>query len=323
VGRTISRKLDDLGDVARHLADDVADLGRTLRRHGDDLADTARRAGRRLADDLAGVRRALSRHSDELADAARLEERMHTFVNRSDDALRRRLDDGRSHSLTNEPSNPNFKADRAQDQDALNKEIYDKLAETPTGRALLEQIDQIGERPLIRYSSKGMPPRAAASYFPMENEIRIKPELQDLPEEAVLATVAHELAHRTHRPLAGSINSEIFAHFVEAAVWRELDGAKALQNFNQSKLSKFQKELLADQVTIANIQTVQEMDAFVRPRYDGLPDYSVPYSAHIEDYQNEIAEIDRQRELYGTPLMYEHTRQRYKERIEFWGTFKE
>jgi hypothetical protein len=69
--------------------------------------------------------------------------------------------------------------------------------------------------------------------------------------------------------------SEVMAHFVEAQVWRELGGAKTIQNLDLSKLSKFQREVLASQATASKIQTTNDMLEYINSihKYRALPEY--------------------------------------------------
>jgi len=125
----------------------------------------------------------------------------------------------------------------------------------------------------------------AASYVPVDNTIRLNPELQDLPDKFVLSTVAHELTHRLHRKLEGSKASEVLAHFVEAQVWREAGGASVIKTLNLSELSGVQKDVVITMKEISHVDTVGEMFGYISPRYSTLPDYSVP---RVDFWQDKI-----------------------------------
>ncbi len=96
----------------------------------------------------------------------------------------RSIDNGQSNSLLGDSWDPNYKPNR----EALSQEeIYDKIAQSETGQQILEQIDEIGERPTIIFTNEGFDySDAAAHYDPVDNLIRVRPELQELPEEAIL-----------------------------------------------------------------------------------------------------------------------------------------
>ncbi len=304
------------GLLTAGIGDDILQMGARASRYVDGLGEGAEFAAKH-AEELGDAARFATKHSDELADAVTWSARHGDDL--SEARLAQRLDNDASHSLGNGRFDPNYKPRQATPSQ---EEIYDKLTQSETGQQILDQVDEIGEHPKIKFTNDGFnKPSAAASYLPgEENAIIIRPELQDLPEEALLATVAHELAHRTHRKLTGSINSEIFAHFVEAQVLRELDGVEVIRKLNLSNLTDGQRKFISSQVQISQIRTVEEMEKYVRPLYDRLPDYSI---TRIEDYQNAINQIYRQREEYNLPKAMTDTEALYKERLEFWESLKE
>ncbi|MCP4371324.1 MAG: hypothetical protein GY797_24885, partial [Deltaproteobacteria bacterium] len=261
---------DELGDAARFAtkhSDELADAVTWSARHGDDLSEA--RLAQRL-DDYASPNGAAARLGNETLENRRLERRLG-------------IDNGRSNSFAYESWDPNYKPRR----EALSQEeIYDKIAQSETGQYILEQVDQIGELPIIKFTNEKLEPRSAAAYFPIENEIRIRPEIQDLPDEVILSTVSHELVHRTHRQLAGSLNSEVYAHYVEANVWRQLGGEEVVQNLDLSGLTNKQRAYMkSQQIELSKIRTVEEMQQYLYPKYSQLPDYSV---THIESYERDI-----------------------------------
>jgi hypothetical protein len=114
--------------------------------------------------------------------------------------------------------------------------------------------------------------------------------------------------------------SEVMAHFVEVQVLRELDGVEVVRKLNLSNLTDGQRKFISSQVQISQVRTVEEMEKYVRPLYDRLPDYSI---THVEDYQNALNQIYRQREEYNIPNAMTDTEALYKKRLEFWESLKE
>jgi RHS repeat-associated protein len=209
----------------------------------------------------------------------------------------------------------------SEDGDArLTKEIYERVAESSTGQAILKQVDQMGKRPMIMFSDDLLGSNRVGSYYPKENVIKLNPELKGLPKGSVEAVVAHELIHRLHRQMLGSKASEIVAHLAEGQVWQELGGPGAMRNLDSSKLSDFQRSILQTQTEISQIKTVDAMLEYVRPKYANLPDYSVSY---VENYQREIQIWKSYREHSPNQLWIDQNIKKVQENLDFWKSFKE
>ncbi|MCP4424118.1 MAG: hypothetical protein GY803_06480, partial [Chloroflexi bacterium] len=176
------------------------------------------------------------------------------------------------------------------DGNSLNKAIYDKLAETSMGEYILKHVDQIGKRPEIVFSDDL---ESIGRYLPEDNKILLNSDLKSLPMEAAISVAAHELTHRIGRKLTNSRATEVQTHFVEAQVWRELNGAEIAKTWDLSGLSDVQRKYLESAEQISQIRTVKAMEEYVKDNYGpkGLDDYSVTY---IEEYNQRIQRYEQQ-----------------------------
>ncbi len=285
---------------------------------------------RRLADfvergDGAGdVGEATARRGDDLGDAVRLQLGEDGFQ------TSKRLDSQFNNQVGYEPRDTKYRPGETETPDTLSRDLYESIEKTPTGQNILRQIDDIGARPRISYDDELLDTSygvVGARYHPIENTIKLSPELQDLPEEVVTAMVTHELTHRIGRQLAPSTAHEVVAHVVELKVLEETGGLNAArrQLLDTPNLSGAQKQLLESIEEISQMRTINDVTAYVNRNYraKALPDYSLTW---VKESRAELEIWEAQRDLMaqqGFPNAFAGHIKEVQERLEFWKSLKE